>query len=259
MIGVDALSVSLDDGKKLLGPVSFQLKQAQVLGLYGPNGSGKSTLLKLMAGMELDHQVGGHVLMDERPFPGTLNSLEKVKQVLYLGSDFRAPFDLTVRELFEMGAMVGSNDLFAVVGSSERHRIAEITERLKLSAFLSRFFRTLSDGEKQLVMFARALIQGTKLLILDESFSKLDLDKLILVAKTVREQAQSGMTFLIASHDLNFLTEVSDELLFLKQGAMLGKGAVSEMLIPARLDELYPDLSLQVVKSPETGKYKILY
>ena len=145
------------------------------------------------------------------------------------------------------------------MGASERARIATVVEILKIIDFLPRFFKTLSDGEKQLMMFARALIQSSKVIVLDETFSKLDLDKLILVGKILREYTKHGIVFLVASHDLNFLSEISDELLFLKNGKFLGKGTVEEMLVPAKLDELYPDISLQVVTSPETGKWKILY
>ncbi len=258
MISTRALQIKTKEGKEILQPISFEAGKGSILGLYGPNGSGKSSLLRTLAGLPAEHDVSGLLTLDGIPFPGVLSAEARVEKILYLGSDFRTSFDLSVRDLFEMGALVGSG-FFQDIGSKERKRISAVVERLDLFPFLTRFFRTLSDGEKQLVMFARSLIQSSRFVILDETFSKLDLDKLILVARVIREEARSGRGFIIASHDLNFLSEVSDEFLFLKQGAFLGKGSVQEMLTPAKLDELYPALALQVVISPETGKWKILY
>ena len=258
MITVRTIEIKTKEGKEILQPISFGVKPGEILGVYGPNGSGKSSLLKAIAGLPTEHFLSGVLTVDELPFPGALTAEARVEKILYLGSDFRTSFDLSVRELFEMGALVGSR-FMQDIGSKERRRMNEVVERLQIFPFLPRFFRTLSDGEKQLVMFARALIQSTRFLILDETFSKLDLDKLVLVSRVIREEARTGRGFLIASHDLNFLSEVSDDLLFIKQGAFLGKGPIQEMLTPAKLDELYPSLSLQVVTSPETGKWKILY
>ena len=173
-----------------------------------------------------------------------------MKQVVYLGSDFDAPFELAVRELFELGA--------EVMNRTQGDQ-SEVVERLGIGAFLDRDFRSLSDGEKQLMMFARMLIQRPEVLIFDESFSKLDLDKLILVAKAIRHEVANGLTVLIASHDLNFLTESADELLFLKSGKEVARGSVTEALTVGTLEVLYPELALHVVVSPETGRFKVLY
>ena len=108
-------------------------------------------------------------------------------------------------------------------------------------------------------MFARALIQRPEVLVLDESFSKLDLDHLMLVAREFRRRTEQGMTFIVASHDLNFLSEVSEDLVFLRKSQFVAKGKVSEVFTAAVLSELYPSVSMQVVRSPETGKFKILY
>jgi iron complex transport system ATP-binding protein len=258
LISTKELRVTAQNGRVLLSSLSLNIPSG-ILGVYGPNGSGKSTLLKIISGLRLEHRVEGEVSVEGQIFSSLLNPVERIKKVLYLGSDFRAPFDLTVRELLEMGAVVSLPGLWPELSSRERGRIAEVVESLKLADFLPRFFRTLSDGEKQLVMFARGLVQYPKVLVLDETFSKLDLDKLILVGKTIRRHSQVGTTFIIASHDLNFLSEISDQMMFIKNGKKLGTGSVSEMLVPAILDELYPEISLQVVMSPETGKRKILY
>ena len=250
MISVRDFSARVKSGKVLVSQISFDLAQGQVLGVYGPNGAGKSTLLRGISGVAQDRALQGEVILGQKLLSNLKNPVERVHQVLYLGSDFQAPFDLTVRELFQMGADTGLKN---------QGRISEVVESCKLENFLERQFRSLSDGEKQLVMFSRVLIQGPLIVVLDESFSKLDLDKLILVTRMIRQSTALGMTFVIAAHDLNFLSEVSDELLFLKNGLSLGFGPVMNILTASMLESLYPDVALQVVRSPETGKFKVLY
>ncbi len=250
MISVRHLSATVKAGAEVLSGVSFELGKGQILGLYGPNGSGKSTLLKALAGVTLDRVLIGEIIVNQKNIRDYQLPEERVKHVLYLGSDFHAPFDLSVRELFEMGSEVMGRSL---------GEMSEWVEAMNLTSFLPRLFRTLSDGEKQWIMFARVLIQSPEVIILDESFSKLDLDKLIFVSRLIRKKAATGTTFLIASHDLNFLSESADQLLFLKSGKMLGLGQVTDMLTNAFLERLYPEISLQVVRSPETGRFKVLY
>ena len=108
-------------------------------------------------------------------------------------------------------------------------------------------------------MFARALVQAPKVLILDETFSKLDLDRLISVTKIIHAWTACGMTFLISSHDLNFLSEISDQMVFLKKGRIIAGGPVESVLNESNLRELFTRVAPHVVTSPETGKRKILY
>jgi len=246
-------SVKTHPEKTLVSETSFDLPTGAVLGVYGPNGSGKTSLLKSISGIRIEgRETSGECWIENATAIAEMTPLERVKLVLYLASDFATPFDLTVRELLEMGARVG-------VVSPDRDRVRQVIEALHLGDFLPRVISTLSDGEKQLVMFARGVIQRPKVLVLDESFSKLDLDHLLWIAKQTRRFAKEGMTFLIASHDLNFLSEVADELLFMRKSVVIAKGLVNDLFTPTTLAELYPNLALQVVRSPESGKLKILY
>ena len=253
------ISVTTTEGKPLLTSISFEQTMGSVLGVFGPNGSGKTTLLKKISGFQSDHQVIGDFWIGSQAISSALTPSERMKKIIYLGSDFHSPFELTVRELFEMGALAGVSSLWPELGSVERARISEIVESLSLIEFLPRLFGTLSDGEKQLMMFARALIQSPEVLVLDESFSKLDLDHLLLIARELRRRTNQGMTFLVSSHDLNFLSEISDDLLLLRKSNLVIKGKVIDVLTPHYLGEIYPGVSLQVVRSPETGKLKVLY
>ncbi len=252
-------SVQTEEDLVLLAETSFEIPFACVVGIYGPNGSGKTSLLRSISALNLDKKIAGEFWIGNQMIHENLSARDRIKHILYLGSDFHSPFDLTVRELLEMGATVHSSELWPVVSSKDRAQISEVIELMSLVEFLPRSFSTLSDGEKQLVMFARCLIQAPQVMVLDESFSKLDLDKLMLVSRMMKKWASRGMTFLISSHDLNFLSESSDLILLMKKSKMLCMGPVADVLTHQHILELYPELVVQIVKSPESGKNKILY
>ena len=258
-ISARKISVRTQEGNVLLFETSFDVLSQSVLGIYGPNGSGKTSLLKSIAGYKDVKSVSGEFWIGSELISENFSPEKNISQVLYLGSDFQTPFEISVQELFEMGSLVHSSTVWPKLRGSEVQKISEIASALQLNGFLKRTFNSLSDGEKQLVMFARCLIQNPKLLILDETFSKLDLDKLILVSQVMKQRLTHGITFFVASHDLNFLSEISDQLLILKEGEMLANGPVFEVFCLNHLQDLYPNLVLQVVKSPETGKPKLLY
>jgi iron complex transport system ATP-binding protein len=250
MIEVRSLSAGTASGKELLSLIDLKLGSGKILGLYGPNGSGKSTFLRAVAGVSHGRILRGEVEINGTVIDAGLGPRERVKRVIYLGSDFETPFELKVRELFDLGAQVMNRN---------HGEVTEVVEHLHLVPFLDRDFKSLSDGEKQFMMFARALIQRPHVIIFDESFSKLDLDKLLLVAKVLREFSAGGLTAIVASHDLNFLSEFADEFLFLKKGARLASGSAADVFSRNTLEHLYPDVPLQIVKSSDTGRMKILY
>ncbi len=258
MIRASKLSVEYAGGATVLEPIDFTVEAETVLGVYGPNGSGKSTLLRALAGMNGSGRIQGEVRVAGAPLERGSSARERASRVIYLGSDFRAPFDLSVRDLFEMGVESCSNRLWPGITSKEREAILGVVEALQIQDFLGRSFQTLSDGEKQLMMFARGLMQAPKALVLDETFSKLDLDRLMLVAGILRAWAMSGMAFVIASHDLNFLSEVSDQLLFLKKGRAVAQGPAEEVLQDRNLKILFERAVPQVVEAA-SGKKKIVY
>jgi iron complex transport system ATP-binding protein len=258
MIHASRLSVAYPGGLTVLEPIDMMVESETVLGVYGPNGSGKSTLLRALSGRNEGGWIQGEVRVAGVPIQRGGPARERASKIVYLGSDFRAPFDLSVRDLFEMGVESCSNRLWPGITRQEREKIAGVVEALQIHDFLGRSFQTLSDGEKQLMMFARGLMQAPKVLVLDETFSKLDLDRLMLVAGILRAWAMSGMAFVIASHDLNFLSEVSDQLLFLKKGRAVAQGPADQVLQDANLRVLFERAVPQVVVAG-SGKKKIVY
>jgi iron complex transport system ATP-binding protein len=254
MISVKGLRIDSTDFRVLDG-IDLELPAGRVLGVYGPNGSGKSSLLRALSG-ESRLSLEGVVRIDGVVMDSDLDPAERCRKVLRLGSEFHSPFGVRVRELYELAleARRGPEP-----GTRIHERMVAVAESLGVLDLLSRDFETLSDGQKQWVMFGRGLLQEPAVLLLDETFSKLDLDRLIRARDLIREQAGLGTTFVIVSHDLHFLTSASDELLLLRSGRILARGPARELLSTEVLGELYPGTSLRVLTDPLTGERRIVY
>jgi iron complex transport system ATP-binding protein len=95
-------------------------------------------------------------------------------------------------------------------------------------------------------MFGRALIQDPRVLVLDETFSKLDLDRLSAARGLIRQRVASGGVVVVASHDLNRLATWSDRLLFLASGHMIAEGPVEEVFNGENLKKMYPNSALEM-------------
>lgn len=251
MISLRKLQIKTEQKRTLLHETSLDVPAVKIIGVYGPNGSGKTSLLKAMAGQAKDREITGEVWIDQQfIFKNDLSVAERAKKVLYLGSDFHAPFQISVRELLEMAK--GTN-------SSSLENIAEAAERFGITSLLSRSFDEMSDGEKQRVMVARGVIQSPQWLILDETFSKIDLDRSFHLAQELRAVMKKGRGVILASHDLNLISEMSDELWLMKDARVLDIGLTEEILTSENLQKLYPERMIHVVRSPDNGKKKVIY
>lgn len=251
MISLRKLQVRSKQGRVLLDETSIEVAKPQVIGIYGPNGSGKTSLLKTMAGIDEGRNIIGESWIDNTSMLHGRSSVnERMKKVLYLGSDFHSAFQVSVRELLEMAKSANP---------ALKMTIPEVAELFDLTGLLNRTFSEMSDGEKQRAMMARGLLQGPRWLILDETFSKMDVDRSVVLAQILREFMKKGMGIIVSSHDLNLLSEIADELWLMKDGRIINTGKVEDTLTSENLQKLYPLRMIHVVRSPDNGKKKVIY
>jgi len=251
MISLRKLQVRSKQGRVLVAETSIEVAKPMIIGIFGPNGSGKTSLLKTMAGIEEDREIIGESWIEKSSMVhGRISAKERVKNVLYLGSDFYSAFQVSVRELLEMART--SNP-------GSKTTIPEIAELFDLTSLLNRSFSEMSDGEKQRAMMARGILQAPKWLILDETFSKMDMDRSVVLGQILREFVKTGFGILVSSHDLNLLSEIADELWLMKEGRIIATGKVEDTLTSENLQKLYPMRMIHVVRSPDNGKKKVIY
>lgn len=191
--------------RTLLSDVTLTLEGGQLVALLGRNGTGKSTLLRALAGLEPCRT--GEVWLDGSPL-STLDAGERSRRVSLVTTEKVAVPHLRVHELVAMGRAPYTNWVGRLSAADEA-AIARALELTGMSAYASRPTDSLSDGESQRVMIARALAQDTPLVLLDEPTSFLDLPNrydLCLLLK--RLAAESGKLIVFSTHELDIALSV---------------------------------------------------
>jgi iron complex transport system ATP-binding protein len=251
-IRIDTLDVKLG-GRTVLDRVSVRFEPGKITGLIGPNGAGKSTLLRVVCGIERRYE--GQVLLgDERL--SELSAIERAKRITYVGSEVETEFPLSALETVALGTYpLGLRRL------EERDfaRIRGVMEETGCWVFADRALPVLSSGERQRVHLARALLQGSAWICLDESFSRLDLHHQARIGALLRKYVERGSSFLFVSHDLNFTTDWADRCVLLKDGVIMGEGETKLAMTEANLRKLYPDAEIVLSPHPITGAMKVYF
>jgi iron complex transport system ATP-binding protein len=234
MIRAEALSVSLG-GNEIVRDISLAVAHGEWLGLIGPNGAGKTTTLRALAALV---PYSGDIELDGRSL-NTLPRREIAKLVALVPQSPQTPPDLTVAEYVLLGR---TPHIAYLSGEGRGDRVAaeSAMARLGVREFARRSLRSLSGGELQRVVLARALAQDAPILLLDEPTSALDLGRQQLVLELVDElRHDNGLTVVAAMHDLSLAGQYADRLVLLDRGAVVGDGLAVDVLTEERLNEFY--------------------
>lgn len=241
---------SVLSGNHILKGVNLKAGQQELLGVIGPNGSGKSTLLKCI--YRVLKPTAGAVYLDGKPLE-QLSYRKSAQEVAVVAQHNYYNFDFCVRDVVLMGRAPHKRPLER--DSAEDYRIvAEALETVGLAAFADRTFSTLSGGEQQRVILARALAQQTPCLILDEPTNHLDIKFQLQLMDLVRGL---NRTVIAAIHDLNIAALYCDRLCAVKDGKIVGEGTPRELLTPEFIRDVY-EVDAQVMTGDD-GAIHILY
>ena len=217
-------------------------------GIIGPNGSGKTTLLKAFSRVIPSSgvlELHGRAVSDYAP-------AELGMALGFVPQDEGRPFSYTVLQVVVM-ARYARTSRFAALSPEDFSRCHEALEKVGISHLSDRSILTLSGGEWQRVLIARALAQDTKVLLLDEPTSHLDLSHQSDVLCLMHGLAASGSTIIGVFHDLNLAALYCDRLIMIKNGQVYADGTPGEVLTPEKIHEVY---GADVVTSvhPATGR-----
>ncbi|MEU1419017.1 ABC transporter ATP-binding protein [Kitasatospora sp. NPDC005751] len=249
-LALDGVSVDLA-GTRLVHDVTLGAAAGQVVGLVGPNGSGKSTLLRCV--YRALRPAAGAVRLDGEDLHA-LAAREAARRVAALPQEHSAEFDFTVAEVVGMGRLPHRGG-FARPTAEDTGRCARALRRVGADHLAGRGFLSLSGGEKQRVLIARALVQEPRVLVLDEPTNHLDIAHQLEVLALVRE---AGTTVLTALHDLNLAAGHCDLLYVIAAGRIVASGPPAEVLEPALLAEVF-GVRATPVKHPGTGAVQLLF
>jgi iron complex transport system ATP-binding protein len=225
VIGFTELTVRYG-GTTALQSINGQVRDGEWLGLIGPNGAGKTTLLNAIARLM---PYAGSVTVGDRP-TDRLSRRELARLIAYVPQRPLLPPDMTVSDYVLLGRTAHIGYLRTETAADRRVCAAAIG-RLDLGAMAARTLQTMSGGELQRVVLARALAQEAPVLLLDEPTSALDLgrrmDALELIDEVRRERS---LTVLSAIHDLTLAGQFADRLMLLADGQIAASGSALEVL-----------------------------
>ena len=248
-ITAENIKMKIGDNEILKG-VSIDSKNREFVGIIGPNGSGKSTLLKSIYRILKPND--GCIKLDDMDI-SKMSIKESAKKMAVVSQHNYYNFDFTVKEVVSMGRSPHKKNL-------ERDNIEdfeivkESLQKVGMSEFSNRSFSTLSGGEQQRVILARALAQKTSCLILDEPTNHLDIKYQLSLLNIVKSL---DLTVISAIHDLNIASMYCDRLFVMKDGQIVASGTPQDILTKELIKEIY-EIDVEIIKDSKNQTH-ILY
>lgn len=238
------------DREEILKDISIYAKEKEIIGIIGPNGSGKSTFLKcIYRTLKPD---SGCIFLDGERIQ-EMSYKKSAKKMAVVAQHNYYNFDFTVFDIVLMGRAPHKKALERDT-ARDYEIVEDALETVGMKAFKNRNFSTLSGGEQQRVVLARALAQNTSCLLLDEPTNHLDITHQLQLLKIVKNL---NITVISAIHDLNLAAMFCDRLYVLKEGKIVVDGTPEEVLTKQLIREIY-QVDSEVVKD-RNGQMHILF
>ena len=218
----------------ILNGVDMSVGSNEVVSVIGPNGAGKSTLLKCILQLLIPHQ--GEVIVNGRGV-GELSRKERALNLSYVPQALPARFPMTVFDTVLLGRRP---HLAWRPSGKDVDKVWAALARMDLDGLAMRDFDTLSGGQKQKVMLARAFAQEAEYLLLDEPTSNLDLRHQMEVMNMVREYVEiTSRGALVTIHNLNTAARFSDRIVMLQGGRVHDCGPPNTVLSTENIESVY--------------------
>jgi polar amino acid transport system ATP-binding protein len=222
---VDVKNVSKSFGDlRVLHDVDLAVDEHNVVCLIGASGSGKSTLLRCLNLLERVDR--GEIVVDGQQITNGHVDVNALRRKI--GIVFQA-YNLFPHMTVLDNVMLAPTKVRGVSKAEARDRARDLLQRIGLADKAQEFPDRLSGGQQQRVAIARALAMEPKLMLLDEITSALDPQLVAEVLQLVRELAESGMTMILATHEMSFAKEVADKVCFLDQGVICEEGSPEQI------------------------------
>ncbi|WP_018751918.1 ABC transporter ATP-binding protein [Paenibacillus sanguinis] len=249
-LNVEHISVSLT-GADIVKDISIRVENKQFVGIIGPNGCGKSTLLKSIYKV-IKPQKGTVFLGDKDVIRSSARIVSKDMGVVGQFNDLS--FDFTVQEMVMMGRTPHKH-LMEADHTQDYKIVADALKRVDLTEYADRSYLTLSGGEKQRVILARAIAQEPKFLVLDEPTNHLDIKYQIQILSIVKSL---NIGVLAALHDLPMAAAYCDMLYVIKDGSIVASGSPTDVLSKELIRQVY-EIDCEIYTNPITGDLAIAY
>lgn len=231
VIDVERVGFTIRD-QVILSDVSLTVRYGEFVGVIGPNGSGKSTLLKSI--YRVHTPTSGQIRIRGR-LQSQMTNRQAARALAVVSQETQVNFDFSVTEVVAMGRYPQKR-MLDTLNQNDEGIIADALAAVEMETFSERSFLSLSGGEKQRVLIARALAQQTDIIILDEPTNHLDLGSQLSAMKLIRS---TGKTVLAALHDLSIAAHYCDRIYALQKGRVLCSGAPRDVITAELVQRLY--------------------
>lgn len=237
----------------VLRDISFDVEQGEFVSLIGPNGAGKTTLLKILNRLLIPQK--GNVFI----FGRNLNSYtrKEIAQIIgFVPQDNVFMFPYTVMEV----VLMGRTPYLKGIGFESKKDVEialEVMNLTKIEHLADKPITSLSFGERQRVLIARALAQQPKIILLDEPNAHLDISHQIEIFALLKTLAtEKNVTIISVSHDLNLIASYSDRVILLSNGQIYSIGKPDVVLTKENIKDVY-GVDVIVDTNPATGKVRV--
>jgi iron complex transport system ATP-binding protein len=214
----------------------LEFGQSRLTALVGPNGAGKTTLLKCLAALlPVPRRT---LFLGDRDL-SAISDGARAKLLAFVPQEHVSAFNYSVREFLLMGRAPYVS-LFALPSPADAVRAEESLAFVGLAGHGGRAYQQMSSGERRLVLIARALVQDTDILVLDEPTTFLDPKHETKVLDLARRLVDDGKkTVLVTLHNLDMAMRYADDLVCLKDGAIIAHGAPASIVTEELLESMY--------------------
>jgi ABC-type cobalamin/Fe3+-siderophores transport systems, ATPase components len=230
----------------VLHNVTFALKTGTILALVGPNGSGKTTLIRCID--RILHPEGS-ILINEQ----NLHKMSRNDIATTIGYVPQNGAKIAAATVFDVVMMGRTPHMSWRLGDGDIDRIEYAIRLLGIEELAERDYNELSGGQQQKVLIARAVAQDPKILLLDEPTNSLDIHHQLEALATISDLSRStGLTVVMAVHDLSIAARYADMMMMLKNGAIVAIGAPENLITPDRIREVF-GVEARILHDPEAG------
>lgn len=234
MINVTNISFGYLKNENILNNVSLKINSGEIVNILGANGCGKSTLIKLILGF---YKVKNGTIKINNKNLHQYSRKEIAKYLSYVPQSHHAVFPYEVKDVVVMGK--NNVSFWKNYSSKDYETVDNVLSMLKIYHLKNKDYSTLSGGERQLVMVARAVVQNSSFCFMDEPVANLDFGNQYRLLDSIKAYSSKGITFIITSHNPDHVKYLGGKAVLMKNGTIYKEGAVNDIINKTSLYELY--------------------
>ncbi|MEO0205626.1 MAG: ABC transporter ATP-binding protein [candidate division WOR-3 bacterium] len=239
--------------KDILRDITFTIEKGEFCGIIGPNGAGKSTLLRIIMGILRERKGIVSVMNKDRR---RLKNKELARLVGFVPQETYFQLNYNVEDIISMGRYPYLEP-FQTMTKQDISAVEWAIQQTDSRKLCGRPINSLSAGERQMIVIARALAQKPEILLLDEPTSHLDIQHQSAIMTLLKDLNDQGMTLIVVNHDLNLASQYCKKLILLHEGQIYRVGKPEEIIDRKTIAEVYK-IETEIIIHPEKKVPQVL-